>query len=227
MELQPTHSAVTPSLQALGIHDQLHDLVCVLGQPPVNGSFDAELIPTYKLLRLYERLLDIPEYRSVIYAAIHARNSSRSTSCQTLIANTSIRADILTVRRERPIPLHDHPGSSGILLVLSGSISVDQYDVVCGQDDYDGKTLVELRRVSCKELGLGGVSLFRGDWGNVHSVRALTEKSVILDIVTPPCRRQERSWFFPLPVNPAGDRRIFAKLPSRAAIESLLIHSQG
>lgn len=223
MELPTAHlprltGPVVRSARSGSLHDQLLDVVSMLDRQPTRRVHDVELVPTYKLLRVYEGLLSVARYRSIIQAAIRSRRGSPSTSCQTLIADRMIQVDILTLLPERPIPLHDHPGSAGVLLVLSGSISIDQYDMIPSRRDCRTKTLVELRRVSCKDLALGGVSLFARDRGNIHSMRAITERSVVLDIVAPPYRRQERSWFFRLSVDPASERGTFARLRARTEI---------
>lgn len=87
----------------------------------------------------------------------------------------------LTVSRDRAIPLHDHPDTAGVLLVIFGRIRIDRYDrVFCGKPR-NGRPL-ELRHRGSHVLTLGGVSCFSPTRGNLHRLTAVSDKCTMLSV---------------------------------------------
>ncbi len=123
------------------------------------------------------------------------------------------RVGLLTVTADHPLPLHDHPGSSGLLLVLSGEVRVRQFDIagVVWQ-----RSRVGLQHRSDCSLAKYEISAFRAYCGNIHGIEALSERAILLDLLLHPCHDAMRSWYFPrLDMGPSISPIIADRVPCR------------
>jgi len=96
---------------------------------------------------------------------------------QVLFSDDGIKAGLQAVHQGNPIPLHDHPGSAGVVLVLSG-IANFQYANVTG--NHAGPGPVELQVARIRNRLPGQVCWFHTEDRNIHRVEAKTDNTVIL-----------------------------------------------
>ncbi|MBD3670243.1 MAG: hypothetical protein HUJ29_05660 [Gammaproteobacteria bacterium] len=103
------------------------------------------------------------------------------------------------------IPIHDHPGSSGILLVFSGSVEVTQYQADPGSG---GQRMTELEVLRHQRYEIGDYVRFTESEGNIHSLQGSHRDCLLLDILVFPYRLNERRWYLPAntPERRAGQR---------------------
>jgi len=106
----------------------------------------------------------------------------------------------LTIFGSQDIPLHDHPGSTGLLLVLQGQVLIRQYRML----DSQSASPLELGQTGTEELTVGQTSHFGPELNNVHTLHAVDGDCVLLDVLFNPYRLQQRSFF--LPVAPQSGR---------------------
>lgn len=111
---------------------------------------------------------------------------------QRLTREGSVLGGILHVAQGEDVPLHDHPGATGMLRVLSGELELWQYDAVAGE----GSQAV-LQRTSHRVLRPGDTALLLPEQGNIHALRAHTRECSMLDYFIPPYERRARSWYEP------------------------------
>lgn len=104
-------------------------------------------------------------------------------------------AGLLTVLPGTPIPIHDHPGSTGLLVVLKGQVKAHLYETV--EQDAGSNTL-SLKRTSVGSAGVGEFVTFGPDERNIHSLEACKEPVVLFDLLISPYKPEERSWFLPM-----------------------------
>ena len=86
-----------------------------------------------------------------------------------LMQDVDTGVGILTLYSGFPIPLHDHPGRVGALLVLHGAVQISQYDIDHSYS-YRSGSLRELKNISNQTLYIGDVSLYTSGFGNIHSL---------------------------------------------------------
>lgn len=92
------------------------------------------------------------------------------------------------------IALHNHPRMTGVILCLTGSVSIEAFDRLDGVTP-DGD--LRLRQVADLTLGPGDFATLTPDHGNIHALVA-TEWCELLDVFTPPYtpdRLEEYAWF--------------------------------
>jgi len=112
-----------------------------------------------------------------------------------LIRDTGITGGILVIDRDQPVPMHDHPGATGMLRVLKGKVEVWQYDC-SGPDATNGDAILEL--ASHRILRPGDVAFLTPERGNIHTLRAQSRTCHLLDYFIPPYQRSKRTWYLPV-----------------------------
>lgn len=112
---------------------------------------------------------------------------------QRLTKEAGLNGGILNIERGRDVPLHDHPGATGMLRILSGEVEVWQFDRMAGEGDRAELTL-HSRRV----LRPGDTAMLTPSQGNIHGLRAVSGTCRMLDYFIPPYRRADRAWYQPL-----------------------------
>lgn len=104
-----------------------------------------------------------------------------------------IRCGVLAVSPYRPVPVHDHPGASGILLVLEGHLVERSYQLDSSTEP--GTGLVRLVPGETHYLDAGQWDVYMSDWNNLHSLSAIGRPAMALSIQFHPGSEQARSWF--------------------------------
>lgn len=113
---------------------------------------------------------------------------------QPLFESKDIRAGLMTVYEDRPVPLHDNPEADSLMLVVYGRARLRQFRVVGGEDEA-GR--VDLKCVTDRNVDSGNLLLARHEVGNVIGIASSAPQAVILTILTPPYAEAERAWYTP------------------------------
>jgi len=137
---------------------------------------------------------------------------------QPALASPDLSVGTLTVWRDSDIPLHDHPGSTGLLLVLEGKVRVRSYQLT---DDLDnGNAPVELELTADEVISAGEYWQFGPYQHNIHSLQSVDGDCRIFDVLFSPYQLQQRSFF--MPIIPGNDaRNIFVTRLNRLHRRSL------
>jgi len=115
---------------------------------------------------------------------------------QRLTRESSIKGGLLTIEQSRDVPLHDHPGATGMVRILSGEVEVWQFDRSAAVSKTVG--LAVLERVTHRVMRPGDIAVLSPDRGNIHALRARSKECSMLDYFIPPYRRSERTWYQPM-----------------------------
>lgn len=89
---------------------------------------------------------------------------------------------ILQFEAGEDIPLHNHPDMTGVILCVTGSVEIDNFDLL-PETSENGNLLLQF--VEGVTLVPGSFATLTGTRGNIHTVRA-TEYTELLDVFTPP-----------------------------------------
>ncbi|MET0014250.1 MAG: hypothetical protein ABW085_03310 [Sedimenticola sp.] len=114
-----------------------------------------------------------------------------------LYSSGIFRAGLLTCFRDTPVPLHDHPGGTGIQLLLKGRLEASIYSARRTQSAND--RLVMLSHQHQALLGPGDHTLFTAR-NNIHGLSSISSRSVLLSLQFKPERARQKTFYFP--VNP-------------------------
>ena len=100
----------------------------------------------------------------------------------TIHENDLFELAILQFEEGESIELHDHPGMTGVILCVSGDVTVDNFDLLEEQSSGGG---LLLERVANVRMIPGQVGTLTADRGNIHTLQAHTFTQ-LLDVFTPP-----------------------------------------
>jgi len=121
-----------------------------------------------------------------------------------MLESPDLSIGLLTVFSEQDIPLHDHPGSSGLLIVLRGKVRVQSYRMTSEGDQRFVQPL-ELEQSGDVKLGRGDYTYFGSSENNIHSLQAIDGDCVLFDVLFSPYQPAQRSFFMPVtPQTAAG-----------------------
>jgi hypothetical protein len=157
-------------------------------------------IPVQKSLRsithkFYDQLVDDPLFREQFRAWSETDKNLVPDWSAPLYEDDVLRAGLLGVYRDKPVPFHDHPGSAGITLILSGIARIHYADLM-------GKTshspLTPLKLVRTRERFPGEVCWFFENERNIHSIEAVTPGVMLLVIHLPPVNENKQALYFPV-----------------------------
>ena len=120
-----------------------------------------------------------------------------------IVAAEDYNVGILHIYNNGHIPIHDHPGSAGLLYILQGELQVKQFQV-----NNSSSLLTQLEHITSLDLKESESTSFGPDNGNIHSLHASNGDVYIMDILVSPYSIYERKWY--LPVDAAEkDRPVF------------------
>jgi quercetin dioxygenase-like cupin family protein len=131
--------------------------------------------------------------------AVHAswESGNRFWLWQRLTKESTVNGGILNIERDQDVPLHDHPGATGMVRVLTGEVEVWQFDRALKATDRSGDHAV-LELVTHRVMQPGDIAMLSPDSGNIHALRARSKQCSMLDYFIPPYKRSERTWYQPV-----------------------------
>ena len=121
-----------------------------------------------------------------------------------------LRVTSMTLTGEQDIPMHDHPYARGVLLVIFGVVEI----TVCKKMPQTmASPYSRLQLLSRRRLFPGGLSRISQREGNIHAIRTLSTKCVLLDVMFHERTNTLRNWFFP--AHQTGHQEILARTITR------------
>jgi len=124
-----------------------------------------------------------------------------------------LQIGLLTLFQDTSVPLHDHPGAYGIQYVISGKVHIKQYQYA--SDIEVKQSITALEKVAQNSLIKDEVSIFQPRIGNIHCLKSISKRSILLSVVLHPFSSQERSWYFPISALPASKEVLFSRVKMR------------
>jgi len=146
------------------------------------------------------------EFQAAVQASYVSGN--RFWLWQRLTKESDIKGGILNIEQGQDVPLHDHPGATGMVRVLSGEVEVWQFDRLDIAPALVADGPAVLKRVAHRVLYPGDIASLSPDSGNIHALRARSKQCSMLDYFIPPYVRSERTWYRPVDSSWHGKGRI-------------------
>jgi hypothetical protein len=146
---------------------------------------------------LHQLLLRESGYLSLTEAAFeHNPDVAHPWGWIPIIQTPGVHAGLLTTYRFHPIPLHDHPNSSGGQLVIRGRIKVQRFNLL--QSEETSQSLAKLERFRSITLCVGDTDGHTATLGNIHRLETETPRCLLLCMHAPPYEERKRSWYVPV-----------------------------
>ena len=147
------------------------------------------------MMELKRDLYDSEEFHQrVIEAKQLALSAEQPVVEQELSKNFNHRLILVALSSRRHVPVHDHPNSITIQLVLHGQVRVRHYDEV---DLTSNKRLIKLRCTSQRILNRNDIDIVGREMGNLHSLSAIGGTAVCLSLQLPPCEKNLQNSYYP------------------------------
>ncbi len=146
---------------------------------------------------LHQSLLRECGYATLIETAL-TRNpdSANPWGWIPLIQIPQLHAGLLTSFRFSSQPIHDHPGSSGALLVIRGRIRIHRFN---SQDPGTcSQSILKLERLGSDTLSAGDSDGHTNSLANIHQLESESSRCLLLCMHSPPFEERDRSWFLPV-----------------------------
>ncbi|MBL4761880.1 MAG: hypothetical protein JKY93_04175 [Gammaproteobacteria bacterium] len=160
---------------------------------------------------LHSQLGTLPEYQSAMQSvSLESHESWRSHS---LHHDEKLKAGFLRVEAGQSLPLHDHPNSFGIMLVISGRLQLKQFTRVI--EPY--ARLARLAEHSDVLLEKGDCSILCPVYGNVHTLQSFEQPVIVLDLIISNSYAEERHWYVPVMEANTADGEILATEIAKSA----------
>jgi len=151
---------------------------------------------------LNNRLMCAPQYRDILTAII-AQEFHYPWIWKKIAENKNSRVGLLKIFSLMEIPLHDHPGSNGALLVLDGCTQVNKFQqgsqVVNGVNSFKN-----LSHLGEDVLHRHEMTIYTQTLGNIHGLKSLSSHCVLLCFQSPVCLKGNRSWYFSMGYGGSG-----------------------
>lgn len=141
-----------------------------------------------------------PDYRLALDGCTERPHRRPGWDWDPLAELAHVHAGLLTVHPGDPVPLHDHPGSRGVQMVVAGRIRVTQYRRE-RPPGATGDTYI-LHPLARFDLRRGEAAFFT-PVADVHGLAARGERCVILNLLLDPYPAGSRGWYFPHADRPA------------------------
>jgi len=169
-------------------------LAAAYDQVPETEAAMADLLRP-AMHQFYSWIVNDPEFRNQFLNCPDSLGRGSLTWSTRLFSDDRINAGLLAVYRDKPVPFHDHPGTLGVMLVLSGAVKIRYADLA---NDRGGAGPVELRITRVRERLPGEVCWFFAHDRNIHQLEATTANTVMLVAHLPHVDVDKQSFYFPV-----------------------------
>lgn len=134
-----------------------------------------------------------------------------------IIESAHITVSIFIVRKGMKLPLHDHPGMTGIIKVLYGSLKITSYKAAKGclsLAEHSSLSTIPVSKLPDVVLTpASGCQVLNPHQGNFHAVHSVDEDAAMFDILAPPYdETRECNFYREYPEEFAGKDNVFRLL---------------
>ena len=187
-----------------------------------NRNIDQKAVSERGMQYLKQLEIHSSEFKDAVDASYETGN--RYWLWQRMIKAQNINGGILNIDSDQLVQLHDHPGATGMVRIISGEVEAWQFDVLAQDERAKGageQGVAELVLVSHSVLKAGDMAVLTPDRGNIHALRAISKQCRMLDFFIPPYQRSQRNWYEPLAENWFNKKRVTCrKIPQHAYTEA-------
>lgn len=152
---------------------------------------------SHNMVLMHKLLLSSGIYRGLVNSSFSKMMRTKYWGSRTIHEDELGKVGLLSIYKGTPVPLHDHPGARGVLMVLDGKAELERYNLMEKYQDSQSSGLVEMESCERRVLKPFDVTWFEETEGNIHGFEAKTDQCVLLKIQMPVQPVSSRSWYFP------------------------------
>ncbi len=152
----------------------------------------SEQIAAQGLMHLQSLDISSPSFLDAVATAYESGNPF--WLWQRMLKQHNLNGGILNIDASKTVQLHDHPGATGMLRIISGEAEVWQYNRASVNSN---SSLSQLDLVSHRILSAGDTAILTAHAGNIHALRSVSAECRMLDFFIPPYQRNKRTWYEP------------------------------
>jgi len=186
-----------------------------LADARLSGGLDQKVIAERGMQYLKQLDIHSLEFKQAVETSYESGN--RYWLWQRMIKGQNLNGGILNIDSDQLVQLHDHPGATGMVRIISGEVEAWQFDEIRQSKSEEARGVAELSNFSHRVLKAGDTAVLTPDRGNIHALRSITKECRMLDFFIPPYRRSERHWYEPLAKNWSEQKTITCKKISQQA----------
>jgi len=157
---------------------------------------------------LHQNLDEKTPFLFALQQAKHTPRGDSAWSKQLLWQDNEMYLELITFFADYPTPIHDHPGSSIVNLLLSGRLCIEYYTTghAALESNYP---IAKIRRTETHTYGAFEASMCFPWQSNLQEIRAISERCVVLSAGLKSDSKQENSWY--LPISPQNTDNFFVQ----------------
>ena len=152
----------------------------------------------HNMILMHRLLMTSQQYRSVVNENFQKMVRTKYWGWKSVHEDHQGQAGLFSIYRNAPVPLHDHPGTCGVLMVLQGEVEIDRFTLDESYRRSPSSGMVEIECIERRVLKPFELSWFGPDKGNIHGLHTRSEQSVMLKVQLPANVEASRSWYFPV-----------------------------
>lgn len=149
------------------------------------------------LILMHSLLMSTATYRDLVNSSYRRLTRTKYWGWKSVYEDELGQVGLFSIYRTAEVPLHDHPGTCGALMVVEGELEVERFTLNEQYRQCHESGMVELERYDRQTLKPFDITWFGPDEGNLHCMQAMTEQCVLLQVRLPKSA-SDRSWYFPI-----------------------------
>jgi len=191
----PIDVTATESLR--GVWDDFVESIMSIEKGDYNNKHEMLSVLNHNMVLMHKLLMSSASYRNLANSAFRKMARTKYWGWRSIHEDELGKVGLFSIYRDSPVPLHDHPGTIGVMMVVDGEAEVERYSLDEAYRKSETSGLVELKSCERRLLKPYDITWFKETEGNIHGFEAKTDQCVLLKVQMPATFAISRSWYFP------------------------------
>lgn len=191
----PGKASVKDALR--GVWKDFISSVAGIDQGGYQSQAEMRSVLNNNLILMHSLLMSTASYRELVNSSYRRLTRTKYWGWKPVYEDDLGKAGLFSIYRSAEVPLHDHPGTHGVLMVVEGELEVERFTLKEQYRQTNESGMVELDRYDYQTLKPFDITWFGPEEGNLHRMQAISEQCVLLQVHLPKSD-SDRSWYFPI-----------------------------
>jgi len=188
---------VTASESLRGVWGDFVESIAYMHEGGYKNKAEMMSVLNHNMVLMHKLLMSSSMYRKLTNSSFNKLARTKYWGWKSLHEDNLGKVGLFSIYKDTPVPLHDHPGTCGVMMVLDGEVEVERYSLADKYQDSASSGLVEMKKCERKLLRPFDVTWFEETEGNIHGFETKTDQCVLLKMQLPLIPDKSRSWYFP------------------------------